>query len=89
MKEYRAKIVIINEKYYRDKNTLKHYDKHQYNRIVNHYFNESDKTIIWAMIQKSYPNLKKTIEVFRRSNPIDLKYDHEFTKYTEELIYRN
>jgi N-acetylneuraminic acid mutarotase len=65
MKEYRAKVIVTNDKYYRDIDTLKHYDKHQYNVIVNHYFNESDKNMIWNMIQKSYPNLTKYIEIYK------------------------
>ena len=90
MKLYRAKIVITNEKYYRDKDTLKHYDKHRYNRIVNHYFNEQDKDMIWGIIQESYPDLKKTIEIFKRSNPYTKTYQgKEITNYSEELIYRN
>lgn len=90
MKEYRAKIVVINEKYYRDQNTLKHYEKYRFQKIVNYYFNEQDKALIWKQINELYPTLKKDIEVFKRSNPYTINYGgKDITNYREQLIYKN
>lgn len=88
MKTYRIKLVVTNEKHYKDIDTLKHYEKHQFNVIENHYLNEKDKKSIWLEIQKSYPNLKKEIQVYKRSNPVTISFDGvEIIKYKEELIF--
>ena len=88
MKQFRLKLVVINEKHYKDVDTLRHYEKHQFNRIENYYFNEPEKKFIWNMAKASYPGLKKTIQVFKRSNPVSIMYgDEEVVKYTEELIH--
>lgn len=85
MKNYRAKVIVTNEKYYQDLDTLKNYDKHQFNRIVNHYFNEADKDMMWKLIKKSYPGLDKSIEVFKRSYYAEER--HDGITYTEEKVF--
>ena len=88
MKTYRIKLVVTNEKHYKDIDTLRHYEKHQFNVIENHYLNEKDKKLEWKFIKKSYPNLKKEIKVYKRSNPVSLMFDGvEIIKYKEELIF--
>ena len=89
MKEYRLKLVVINDKGFKDQNTLRFYKRHEYNVIENYYFNEADKSMIWNIVVKSYPDLNKTIEIYKRRDPVELKYDFEFVKYIEELIYKN
>ena len=90
MKEFRAKVIVTNENPYKDIDNWKQYDKHQFNRIVNHNFNEWDKVWMWKLIQNSFPGLKKEIEVFRRSNPRSKFFDgKEVVIYDEESIYTN
>ena len=88
MKVFRAKVIVINEDNYTDQNTLKKYGKYKFQRIENHYFNEHDKSFVWNHILKSYPYLKKTVEIYERSHPYSKMYDgKEVVNYKEELIY--
>ena len=89
MKEYRLRLVVTNGKGFKDQNTLRYYKPHEYNVIENHYFNAGDKAMIWDRIKESYPDLNKKIEIYKRSNPVELKYDFEFVKHIEELVYKN
>ena len=89
MKEYRLRLVVTNGKGFKDQNTLRYFKPHEYNVIENHYFNAGDKAMIWEMVKESYPNLNKTVEIYKRSNPVQLKYDFEFVKHIEELVYKN
>ena len=89
MKEYRLRLVVTNKKGFKDQNTLRYHKPHEYNVIENHYFNVGDKAMIWEMVKESYPNLNKTVEIYKRSNPVELKYVFEFVKHIEELVYKN
>jgi len=90
VKLYRLKLVVINEKHYKDVEGHRHYEKHQFNRIENYYFNEQERQLTWDEVKASYKGLKKTIQEFKRSNPVSIMYNgEEVVKYTEELIYDN